>query len=116
MIVAIEPNLTTGGPVIDAGGRLVSPGFVESHIHLDKSCILDRCTSTRGDLEEAIDEAAKAKAAFTPEDVRVRATSTLEACAAQPVHSVRRLFAHPDGEPLCEYLSGRQEGRHAGML
>jgi cytosine deaminase len=31
MIVAIEPNLTTGGPVIDAGGRLVSPGFVESH-------------------------------------------------------------------------------------
>jgi cytosine deaminase len=78
MIVAIELNVTTGGPVIDAGGRLVSPGFVETHIHLDKSCILDRCTSTRGDLEEAIDEAAKAKAAFTPEDVRVRATSTLE--------------------------------------
>ena len=32
---------------IDLGGRLVSPGFVETHIHLDKSCILDRCKSER---------------------------------------------------------------------
>ena len=28
---------------IDVDGRLVAPGFVETHIHLDKSCILDRC-------------------------------------------------------------------------
>ena len=68
-IAAIEPNIATVGPVIDAGGRLVAPGFIETHIHLDKSCILDRCNSTRGDLEEAIGEAAKAKASFTPEDV-----------------------------------------------
>ncbi len=26
-----------------AGGRLVCSGFVETHIHLDKSCILGRC-------------------------------------------------------------------------
>ena len=26
MIAAIEPNVTTGGPVIDAGGRLCSSG------------------------------------------------------------------------------------------
>src|SRR6516165_11428709 len=96
MIVAIEPNLTTGGPVIDAGGRLVSPGFVESHIHLDKSCILDRCTSTRGDLEEAIDEAAKAKAAFTPEDVRVRATSTLEKAI---LHGTTHMRTHLEVDP-----------------
>jgi cytosine deaminase len=61
-------NVGTVGPVIDAGGRLVSPGFVETHIHLDKSCILDRCNSTRGDLEEAVAEATKAKATFAPED------------------------------------------------
>ncbi len=29
-------------------GRLVIPGFVETHIHLDKSCILDRCPSAQG--------------------------------------------------------------------
>ena len=38
---------------LDAGGRLVSPGF-ETHIHLDKSCIVDRCDAKRGDLDEAI--------------------------------------------------------------
>ena len=68
-IAVIGPNIAAVGPVVDAGGRLVSSGFIETHIHLDKSCILDRCNSTRGDLEEAIGEAGKAKANFTPEDV-----------------------------------------------
>src|SRR5256885_17216650 len=53
-IAAIEPGLAAEGETIDVGGRLVSPGFVETHIHLDKSCIVDRCKSERGDLEEAI--------------------------------------------------------------
>lgn len=79
-IAAIEPNLAAKGREIDAGGRLVSPGFVETHIHLDKSCILDRCKSERGDLEEAIEEVAKAKQAFTPEDVYERGKRTLEKC------------------------------------
>src|SRR5215471_12212348 len=95
-IAAIERSIPTVGPTIDAGGRLVSPGFVESHIHLDKSCILDRCTSTRGDLEEAIDEAAKAKAAFTPEDVRVRATSTLEKAI---LHGTTHMRTHLEVDP-----------------
>ena len=88
-IAAIEPNIATVGPVIDAGGRLVAPGFIETHIHLDKSCILDRCNSTRGDLEEAIDEAAKAKASFTPEDVHARATRTLEKAILQGTTHMR---------------------------
>ena len=88
-IAAIEPNIATLGPVVDAGGRLVSPGFIETHIHLDKSCILDRCNSTRGDLEEAISEAAKAKASFTPEDVHARATRTLEKAIRQGTTHMR---------------------------
>src|SRR5579872_4343156 len=67
-IAAVERNLAADAETIDLAGRLVSPGFVETHIHLDKSCILDRVKSEKGDLEEAIAEAAKAKAAFTPED------------------------------------------------
>ncbi|MBO0755501.1 MAG: amidohydrolase family protein [Bradyrhizobiaceae bacterium] len=88
-IVAIEPNIEANGTAIDVGGRLVSPGFVETHIHLDKSCILDRCTATRGDLAEAIGEVAKAKAAFTPEDVRSRATRTLEKAILQGTTHMR---------------------------
>ena len=41
-IAAIEPNLAAEGKEIDVDGRLVTSGFIESLIHLDKSCILDR--------------------------------------------------------------------------
>src|SRR5580658_10753572 len=88
-IAAIEPGLAADGETIDLGGRLVSPGFVETHIHLDKSCILDRCRSQRGDLEEAIAEAAKAKAAFTPQDVHERAVRTLEKAILQGTTHMR---------------------------
>lgn len=77
-IAAIEPTLTAHAREIDLEGRLVSPGFVETHIHLDKSCILDRCKAEKGNLEEAIEEVANAKLAFTPEDVYQRARRTLE--------------------------------------
>src|SRR5262245_12543459 len=77
-VAAIEPRLETDGREIDLDGRLVSPGFVETHIHLDKSCILDRCKADKGDLEEAIGEVTRAKRAFTPEDIHQRARRTLE--------------------------------------
>ncbi|QJP14479.1 amidohydrolase family protein [Starkeya sp. ORNL1] len=79
-IVAIESTLAAEGEELDVRGRLVAPGFVETHIHLDKSCILDRCHAQRGDLPEAIAEVAKAKQGFTPEDVYERGRRTLEKC------------------------------------
>jgi cytosine deaminase len=88
-IAAITPGLAADGETIDLDGRLVSPGFIETHIHLDKSSILDRCNSARGGLEEAIAEAAKAKAAFTPEDVYARATRTLEKAILQGTTHMR---------------------------
>ena len=47
----------------------MTPGFVETHIHLDKSRILGRCKAERGDLDEAIQEVTKQKKLFTPEDL-----------------------------------------------
>ena len=35
LIVAIEPRLAAEGETFDAGGHLVTTGFVETHIHLD---------------------------------------------------------------------------------
>ena len=96
-IVAIGPHLRAQAEIIDLAGRLVSPGFVETHIHLDKSCILDRCTSDRGDLDEAIKEVAKAKAAFTPEDVRARATRTLEKAI---LHGTTHMRTHLEVDPV----------------
>lgn len=89
-------RIATVGPVpdgdfqtLDLGGRLVAPGFVETHIHLDKSCILDRCSSEGGDLDEAIAEASKAKAGFTPEDVHARGARTLEKSILQGTTHMR---------------------------
>src|SRR5690242_5244977 len=88
-IVALTPQLAAQAEELDLGGRLVTPGFVETHLHLDKSCILDRCRSERGDLDEAIREVARAKAAFTPEDVYARAKRTLERCILNGTTDIR---------------------------
>ena len=46
-IAAIEPKLAAEGETIDLGGRLVSSGLIETHIHLDKSRIAGRCPLIR---------------------------------------------------------------------
>src|SRR5256885_3324727 len=95
-IADIRPNLAAEGETIDLAGRLVSSGLIETHIHLDKSCILDRCKADKGDLEEAIGEVTKAKRSFTPEDVYQRARRTLEkASSTAPRICVRILRSTP---------------------
>lgn len=79
-IAALERRLAANAEELDVKGRLVSSGFVETHIHLDKSCILDRCVASRGDLEEAIVEVTKVKKGFTSDDVYERGRRTLEKC------------------------------------
>ncbi|MDB5637405.1 MAG: amidohydrolase, partial [Bradyrhizobium sp.] len=78
-IAAIGPSLETNSARdVALHGRLLVPGFVETHIHLDKSCISDRCGCERGTLQEAIAAVATAKAAFTEDDIYTRARRTLE--------------------------------------
>jgi cytosine deaminase len=77
-IVAIAPELQTGAPVLEADGRLLVPGLVETHIHLDKTCILDRCPAAEGSVAEAVRLTSAAKRDFTPEDVYARGRRTLE--------------------------------------
>ena len=93
-IVAIEPDLLAEAPELDVGGRLVAPAFVETHIHLDKSCLLERCRSEEGTLEEAITEVAAAKAAFTEDE---RARRTLESCIVQGTAHMR---THVEVDPV----------------
>jgi cytosine deaminase len=95
-IAAVEPSLSADGEQVDLAGRLVTPPFVETHIHLDKSNILDRCVANKGDLEEAIGEVAKAKRAFTPEDVYARAKRTLDRCIS---HGTMHMRTHLEVDP-----------------
>jgi cytosine deaminase len=80
----------------DAGGRLVTPGFVDTHIHLDKSCILDRCALSEGTLQEAISQVAAAKSAFTEDDVYTRGRRTLEKAIVQ---GTMRMRTHVEVDP-----------------
>jgi cytosine deaminase len=89
-------TIAAEAPEDDLAGKLVVPGFVETHIHLDKSCILDRCKSEQGTLAEAIAEVAATKRDFTEEDVYRRARRTLEKSILQ---GTMRMRTHVEVDP-----------------
>lgn len=79
-IVALQPGLVADAPVYDAGGCLTCAGLIETHIHLDKSRIIDRCTPEVGRQPAAMERVAAVKQTFTEQDVYDRAGRTLEGC------------------------------------
>jgi len=82
-------RLRRPAPVLDLGGRLVLPGLIETHIHLDKACILSRCELDEGSLVEAIAQTRKAKAHFTEADVYARGAAVLEQAIVQGTTHMR---------------------------
>ena len=90
-IVALQPALAAAAATYDAEGALVCGGFVETHIHLDKSCIIDRCPPGSGRQANAVPRVAAAKHTFTVEDVYARAARTLEKCLK---HGTTRMRTH----------------------
>jgi cytosine/creatinine deaminase len=95
-IAEIAPDIARDAPQEQLDGRLVIPGFVETHIHLDKSCILERCRNEKGTLEEAIAAVAQAKRAFTEADIYARAQRTLEQAIVQ---GTTRMRTHVEVDP-----------------
>jgi len=95
-IAAISSTLAADGPELKAEGCLVVPGLIETHIHLDKTCILDRCRIEEGTVAEAVRETAAAKRGFTVEDVYARGSRTLERCVTQ---GTMRMRTHVELDP-----------------
>lgn len=79
-----------GEEVIDGGGHLLLPPFIESHIHLD-TCLTagDPCWNESGTLFEGIACWAKRKAKLTREDIRERVEKTLRLQIANGIQYVR---------------------------
>ncbi len=90
-IVAIKPNLATDAPAYNAAGHLACAGLVETHIHLDKTRIIDRCPPEDGRNANAVPRVAAVKATFTEADVYQRASVTLENCIR---HGTTRMRTH----------------------
>jgi cytosine/creatinine deaminase len=95
-IAAIAPDLAADARELDAENCLVLPGLIETHIHLDKTCILDRCRIEQGTVAEAVRETAAAKRNFTVEDVYARGKRTLERCVA---HGTMHMRTHVELDP-----------------
>ncbi|MCP5155590.1 MAG: amidohydrolase family protein [Ectothiorhodospiraceae bacterium] len=96
LIVALAPGLPASGEVIDADGRVVSPGLIETHIHLDKSRIVDRCAPASGRARDHMKRVAAVKPGFTVEDVYARARATLEGCL---LHGTTHMRTHVEVDP-----------------
>ena len=88
-IAAIGPGLE-GAQEIDAGGRLVSPAFVQPHIHLDKVLTGPLLGPNRtGTLAEAIALSHRVKRAATVEEVRERAGRVIRAAVIAGTTAIR---------------------------
>jgi cytosine/creatinine deaminase len=95
-IVAIEKGLTGEAETYDAGGRLVCAGLIETHIHLDKSRILDRAPPETSRVINPMKQVAALKPTFTVEDVRARAERTLTECI---LNGATRMRAQVEVDP-----------------
>ena len=96
-ITAIEPNLpTAGAQVYDAGGHLACPGLVESHIHIDKSRVIDRCAPQPRATYSPVKGVTPIKDSMTVEDTRQRAERTLQDCIR---HGTTRMRTQVEVDP-----------------
>ena len=95
-IVAIEKGLAAEAETYDAGGRLACGGLIETHIHLDKSRIIDRTPPETGRRINPMKQVAALKSSFTVEDVRARAERTLTECI---LHGATRMRTQVEVDP-----------------
>ncbi|MEO1509392.1 MAG: cytosine deaminase [Cyanobacteria bacterium J06633_23] len=90
-IIAIAPNLDLTAPTeIDCAGKLVSPPFVESHIHLDSALTAGQPRHNQsGTLFEGIEIWRERKQTLTLDDIKHRAIKALKLMASQGTLFVR---------------------------
>ena len=83
-------ELHTDGKVIDVGGSLVLPPFIEPHIHLDTTLTAGEPEwNLSGTLFEGIQRWSQRKETLTHEDVKTRAKTALKWQIAQGIQYVR---------------------------
>jgi cytosine deaminase len=95
-IAAIERNLAADAQVYDGKGRLACPGLIETHIHLDKSRIIDRCAPQERRTLSPVKGVTPLKKDMSVEDVRARAERTLTQCI---LHGTTRMRTQVEVDP-----------------
>ena len=96
-IAAVEPNIVAEAPSYDAEGCLCCGGLIETHIHLDKSRIVERCAPEPSrSSPDHMRRVQAVKPTFTVEDIYTRAKVTLENCIKQ---GTTRIRTHAEVDP-----------------
>ncbi|HEY3075591.1 MAG TPA: amidohydrolase family protein [Burkholderiales bacterium] len=95
-IERIAPGIAADVPTIDLKGRLVVPGLVDAHQHLDKTRTLRAVKNPQGTLEGAIAEFARYAATMSAADIMPRAERTLAACLERGTVAIR---SHANVDP-----------------
>ncbi|KAM3093363.1 amidohydrolase family protein [Phormidesmis sp. 146-35] len=82
-ITCIAPSIPDSATdTINAAHKLVIPGLVDAHFHLDKALLLDRCHSIEGTFAEAMSQTLQAKQTFTIADIQTRARRVIKRAIA----------------------------------
>jgi cytosine deaminase len=91
-----DPTALEPGVAAELAGRVVLPGLVEPHAHLDKALTADRVANDRGDLDGAIEVWLPYRERLTSDDIRERArTAALRYLA----HGTTLIRTHVDTGP-----------------
>jgi cytosine/creatinine deaminase len=90
---ALPATRLEGATSVDLEGALVFPGFVDAHVHLDKTHTWSRSPNRSGTFHEALETLDKDKVHWTREDVLRRAGFALR-CAWE--HGSRVVRTHVD--------------------
>lgn len=88
--------------ILSAREKLVIPGLVDAHIHLDKALLLDRYPAQTGTFTEAIQTTSQAKQQFSTADVRARAKKIVEQAIAFGTTTMR---THVEVDPTARMTS-----------
>lgn len=75
--------------VIEGDDRLLIPGLVDAHIHLDKALLLERCPAQQGNFAEAMRETLRLKQSFTVGDIQARARQAIERAIGHGITAMR---------------------------
>lgn len=90
-IAAIAPEIArdSANRVLDLRGKLITPGLVDLHQHLDKSHTRRLVKNSRATLEGASSGYRALAATATREDIAARAERTLDMCLARGTTAIR---------------------------
>lgn len=98
-ISELGPDLavSAGVEIVDLGGRLVCPGLVDMHQHLDKTRTRAMVVNADGTLGGAVAAFRDFARKVTPEELSARARRTIDACLAHGTTAIRT-HANVDAE------------------